>query len=185
MVTPQGQHSKFQLERELEAPVAQFLREESFDLQLRELPFYEYRMDLYGYSRRDGLTVAVELKLRRWARAVEQALLYQLCADLVYIAMPAKRTGKVDREVLRRHGIGLIAVERSGCEKVIASRRSTVVREGYREAYVALVSEGRFSCSRSHPQVPCRARRSVRCRSSAASTTIVLRELLQRQQLPP
>ena len=139
-MTPRGQRSGFSLERQLEGPVAQFLRTESFDRQLRELPFYEYRIDMYGYSGREDLTVAVELKLRRWTRAIEQALLYQLCADRVYIAMPADRTDRVDREVLHKHGLGLIAVEQSGCETVIASRQSHVVHDRYRKAYIGLAS---------------------------------------------
>ena len=54
-----------------------------------ELPFYEHRIDLYAYSVELDCTVAVELKLRKWRRALEQALLYQLCSDYVFIAVPA------------------------------------------------------------------------------------------------
>ena len=33
-------------------------------------------MDLYGYAALKGATTAVELKLSRWTRAFEQALIY-------------------------------------------------------------------------------------------------------------
>ena len=65
-------------------------------MQKVELPFYEYRIDLYGFSCEENSTVAIELKLSDWRRAVEQAMLYQLCADLVYIAMPERATKRVD-----------------------------------------------------------------------------------------
>ena len=98
-------------------------------------------MDVYGYSRRDDLTVAIELKLRRWARAVEQAMLYQLCSDLVYIAMPAESTASVDLEVLEEYGLGLISVRKSRCCRILAARRSPVLRTHYRERYLALITE--------------------------------------------
>ena len=81
----------FSREQDLLLSVARYFRNQTFSLQLEEVPFYEYRMDMYGYSRRENLTVAVELKLKKWTRAMEQGILYQLCSDLVYIAMPFKR----------------------------------------------------------------------------------------------
>ena len=97
-------------------------------------------MDMYGYSRRDNLTVAIELKLRRWSRAVEQALLYQLCSDLVYIAMPSTVTGSVDLALLEEYGIGFLSVRTDRCNRVLQPRRSAVLRPHYREQYVALFS---------------------------------------------
>ena len=84
----------FRREQDLAHPVRRYLRNRAFRRQVEEMPFYEYRMDMYGYSRRDDLTVAVELKLKKWTRAIEQALLYQLCSDLVYIAMPSEQVEK-------------------------------------------------------------------------------------------
>ena len=96
-------------------------------------------MDVYGYSNRYDLTVAIELKLRRWVRAVEQALLYQLCSDHVYIAMPADSTSSVDLNVLQEYGIGLISVRKDRCNRLSPARRSAVLRTHYRERYLALV----------------------------------------------
>ena len=97
-------------------------------------------MDMYAYSRRDNLTVAIELKLRRWSRAVEQALLYQLCSDFVYIAMPSTATSSVDLALLDEYGIGLLSVQTERCSRVLQPRPSAVLRPHYRERYVALVS---------------------------------------------
>jgi len=132
----------FRREQELAEPVARYLRNRAFGLQGSEVAFFEYRIDIYGYSRRQDLTIAVELKMTKWPRAVEQALLYQLCSDLVYIAMPRKQVERVDVETLNAHGLGLIAVERGRCEEVVPATRSHVVRKHYRETYLAMLQEG-------------------------------------------
>ena len=130
----------FELESALADPIAAYVRRKSFRLQTRELQFYEYRIDLFAFSRILGLTIAIEMKLLRWKRAVEQALLYQLCADRVCIALPMENIARVDSDVLARHGIGLLAVEPSGrCRMVLESQQSTVMRPHYRDVYVELL----------------------------------------------
>ena len=128
-------------ERDLVPSVARYLRNRTFSRQLEEVPFFEYRMDMYGYSRRNDLTVAVELKIHKWTRAVEQALLYQLCSDLVYIAMPSKTMTAVELTVLDEHGLGLLSVEAHRCRQVLSARPSSVLRKHYRKQYLALVCE--------------------------------------------
>ena len=132
----------FSREQDLVLSVARFLRNRTFRRQLEEVPFFEYRMDMYGYSCRDDLTVAIELKLRRWVRAIEQALLYQLCSDLVYIAMPSTVIPAVDLAQLQKHGLGLLSVRTNRCVEVLPARRSSVLRPHYRDRYMALVAGG-------------------------------------------
>src|SRR5258708_15449741 len=108
--------TKFYKESQLLEPVARFAKRKGFSLQKVELPFYEYRIDLYGFSRKSDATVAIELKLSDWRQALKQSLLYQLCADLVYIAMPESSVKRVVRAELQVNGVGLIAVlESRGC----------------------------------------------------------------------
>ena len=104
------------------------------------MQFYEYSIDLYGFSRVHDLTIAVELKLFKWKRAFEQAILYQLCADLVYIAVPVATATRVDVSLLREHGIGLLAVgTKDRCCQVLQAVRSAVLRRSYRDDFVAFV----------------------------------------------
>ncbi len=124
----------------LAEPVSAYVRRKSFYKQTRELQFYEFRIDLYGFSRVRNLTVAIELKLHNWRRAIEQALLYQLCSDLVFIAVPERTIARIDDVLLREHGIGLLAVEGvSRCRQILAPSLSHVVRSHYREAYIELL----------------------------------------------
>jgi len=53
--------TKFSKESQLLKPVAKFARRQGFRLQTVELPFYEYRIDLFGFSTQYDATVAVEL----------------------------------------------------------------------------------------------------------------------------
>ncbi len=133
----------FKREDELAAPVARYLRNRAFRLQDSEVPFYEYRMDVYGYSERENLTVAVEMKLKKWARAIQQALLYQLCSDIVYIAMPEREIGRVDVEILEEHGLGLIAVGRKRCREIVKPRLSSVLHVYYKDEYISMLQESK------------------------------------------
>jgi hypothetical protein len=93
-------------------------------------------MDLYGFSRKLGLTVAIELKLFKWQRAIKQALLYQLCADLVYVAVPQETVPRVDLGQLEAIGIGLISVSAARCREILSPVASPLVRPHYREFYL-------------------------------------------------
>ena len=134
--------ASFDREALLYDPVAEYTRRKSYRWQVSELPFYEYRIDLFAFSRTLELTVAVELKLHRWQRAVEQSLLYQLCADLVFIALPKPIIERVDFKLLSEHGIGLIGVAESGrCRMVLDAMRSSVVRPHYRDHYIQVLQK--------------------------------------------
>ena len=130
----------FSREQDLVHLVARYLRNRTFRRQLNEVPFFEYRIDMYGYSRQTDRTVAVELKLKKWNRAVEQALVYQLCSDFVYIAMPSDVTAVVKLEILDEYGLGLLSVGPKRCRQILRPRPSSVLRRHYREQYLALIS---------------------------------------------
>jgi hypothetical protein len=134
--------TRFSKEKQLLKPVAKFAQEQGFCLQEHELPFYEYRIDLYGFSAHHNSTVAFELKLADWRRALEQALLYQLCSDYVYIAMPERSAGKVDISQLRTQGIGLISVRESGdCSCLLPAAEHSEVRQFYRSTQIEFLKE--------------------------------------------
>lgn len=112
-----------------------------YEQHTMELPFYDHRIDLYGYSTETDCTVAVELKLRNWRRALEQALVYQLCSDYVFIAVPATTALRVDLDELRSHGIGLLAVSGRNCVEALPAVASSVLNPHYKAAYTAIVKE--------------------------------------------
>lgn len=117
-------------------PVTRYVAGRGFTRLEFELQFYESRMDLYGFSRKLDLTVAIELKLFKWKQALKQALLYQLCADLVYVAVPNETVQRIDVELLRTNGIGLIGVSAVRCREILAPITSALVRPHYRDFYL-------------------------------------------------
>jgi hypothetical protein len=123
--------------------VAAFVEEHGFCLQAAEVPFYEYRIDLYGFSILRDETIAIELKLTNWRKAIAQAMLYQLCADLVYIALPEQVTKRVDLDQLNRNGIGLIAIDNAGCcSTIVPAGPHEELRRGHRDRQIDFLKGG-------------------------------------------
>jgi hypothetical protein len=130
----------FRNESALLEPVQRSLRRRGFGRQQDEVQFFEYSIDLYGYAAPVHMTVAVELKLSRWTRAFEQALVYQLCADHVYVALPWRAAKRVEIPLLEQHGLGLIGVQPGPrCVVLCPAQQSTVVMPDYRNFYVELL----------------------------------------------
>jgi len=118
-------------------PVMGYIKRKGFYVHATELPFYKRSVDVYAFSKAKNRTIAVELKLHKWQKAFEQALIYQLCADEAYIAMPRKFTKRVDSHLLATHGIGLISVNETGrCRRLIQARQSSVLRVGYKNDHI-------------------------------------------------
>ncbi len=132
----------FRKESALLDPVRGSLRRHGYHRQRPEVQFFEYSMDLYAYAPTKKTTTAVELKLRRWMRGFQQALIYQLCADFVYLALPMCAAERVDRPLLAKHGLGLIGIHpEPRCIVLLKARQSTVVMPSYRDFYVRLMQE--------------------------------------------
>ena len=131
------------LESALTSPVLGYTHRKSFRWQTTELKFYDYKIDIYCFSKINYETIAIELKLDRWQRAFEQALFYQLCADYSYIAVPSTTIPKIDIDLLNSHGVGLIAVYESGrCRQILNAYKSEVLRNHYREYYIDFMVKG-------------------------------------------
>ena len=131
----------FQREASLDAPVARHLRRRRYRTLFREAPFHDYRIDIFGFCAAEDACVAVELKLTKWQRAFEQALVYQLCADYSYVAMPQIVVGRVAIGEFCEYGVGLIGVSERGCRIIVPAQRSKLVRPWYRDALLTRLSE--------------------------------------------
>jgi hypothetical protein len=123
-------------ERLLAEPVKHLLHMAGYITKC-EAHFLQYSIDVYGAGTDHDDTVAVELKLDAWAKAIRQARVYQLCATYVYIALPAYNVHRVDKEQLRNLGIGLITVEERGsrmtARRVVQADVSRIRRERHME----------------------------------------------------
>lgn len=75
-----------------------------------EVPFLFKVADLFCFHERTGECIAVEVKIRNWRKAVTQALVYQLMADRVYVALNDNYVNVIDTMLLADKGIGLLSV---------------------------------------------------------------------------
>lgn len=132
------------LERDLVQPVMRYLREIGCNLVAAELKFFDRGIDVYGVRRtgRRSVTYAVELKLKKWPRALQQAAIYQLCCDFSYVAMPLKSVLCLDLSVFRNTGIGVLFVRPDGSVgQMLEAQKSSEVRKHYVEALSRAISE--------------------------------------------
>jgi len=105
--------SKKVAECDLWLPVRRFLNREGYSRVIRELAFFDRSIDMYGVAwGEEDRTIAVELKLRKWQKALHQAALYQLCSDYSYVAMPKKVAQTLmEHEDFKAAGIGILSVD--------------------------------------------------------------------------
>lgn len=127
-------------EAALRPPVRDHLRSRGYRVR-DEVRFNGRIADLVGV--RDDRVVAVELKLRDWTTALDQARAYQVGAPFAYVALPLERARRVagTAEGFRDAGVGLLGVEPPRrVEELLAARRSDrtlpFLAEGLREGRV-------------------------------------------------
>jgi hypothetical protein len=75
-----------------------------------EVPVGTRSADLFCIDQMDGTTLAIEVKLKNWKRALRQAETYKLAADLVYIALPPQSVSNNCLAACASKGVGLIEV---------------------------------------------------------------------------
>jgi hypothetical protein len=124
-------------ERDLVEPVADYLRAIGCDQVVHELKFFDRGIDVYGVktSGRRPVTFAVELKLTKWNRALQQAAIYQLCCDFSYVAMPLKAVQSLDPSAFRSAGIGLLFIRTDGTVgEMVEAKQSLEARRHYIDA---------------------------------------------------
>lgn len=124
-------------ERDLVDPVIHYLRSIGCEQVVPELKFFDRGIDVYGVktSGRRTTTFAVELKLTKWTRALQQAAIYQLCCDFSYIAMPLKSVRTLDLAVFSESGVGVLFIRPDGTVgEMLGAKRSAETRKHYVEA---------------------------------------------------
>jgi hypothetical protein len=99
-------------ERKLVSETEDYFREMKFKT-VREVPLFENRIDLVVHDRQFSNIIAVEVKVDKWFRAFQQAVLYRICADKVYVALSEKSVHRVDLPLMEKYGVGLLSVNGS------------------------------------------------------------------------
>ena len=121
------------LERELSEPVKRYLQEIGCQQVVSELRFFDRGIDVYGVKQaRPRKTYAVELKLTKWHRAIQQAAIYQLCADYSFVALPIRSVFNLDLELFKNSGVGVLLIRPDGSVGcLLNAMKSTETRPHY------------------------------------------------------
>ena len=98
----------------------------------REVPLLTRYIDLVARQPDQEEVVAVEAKVRNWLAGLRQAIVYRLAAGQVFLAISARHEGRVDLELLRSFGIGLIAVD-GHADIVLQPKESPVIHNTLRD----------------------------------------------------
>lgn len=88
-----------------------------------EVPLKSKYVDIVAYDSEKGELFAIEVKIRNWNRAIQQALTYRFGAERVYIAMHKKYSHRVDLDSLDKFGIGLIVVDDEDVTEIVPPRK--------------------------------------------------------------
>jgi hypothetical protein len=95
-------------EKAMYEPLESYFHSKGFET-FREVPLLTRRIDLLGVNHSE--IAAVELKVKNWQKALQQALSYRLCANRVYVAVSKVFVHRVNTELFRHYGIGILSVD--------------------------------------------------------------------------
>lgn len=80
--------------------------------------------------------IAIEAKMKDWKRGLIQANRYKLFADKVYLAVPFSIEHLVDRGLLEKHNIGLLALDAiTGEKKILVSPKKSKPINEYKKNF--------------------------------------------------
>jgi len=114
-------------ECQLLPPIVQYFFSKGF-MAYAEVPLNNRWIDLYLVNRNSEETIAIELKVTNWKRAFNQAKVYPLVADHVYVGMPDIYIHRAinNKTYFESAGIGLISVN-GIAEIILAPKKSRIV----------------------------------------------------------
>lgn len=109
-------------------PIQQLFPKSKYQM-LSEVPFNGKHIDLLFLSKETRKLIAIEMKVKKWKRALRQAAVYQLCANMVYIALWCDHINEDNKEEITNRGLGLISIERGHGDnlkaKIVAGPKRT------------------------------------------------------------
>ena len=115
-------------EEELRVPIQKLFPPERYFCR-HEVPFELKRIDMVFREKSNGQEiVAVELKLRKWRKAVWQAASNRQVATYSYVALPSTSAAAINRDLMISLGLGLIVADLTDEARVVLpARRSRYV----------------------------------------------------------
>lgn len=132
-------------ERRIVRETTQYFHSLKYDTKT-EIPLLENRMDIVAYNRDFSRLIAVETKVDKWFRALQQAVLYRICANKVYVAISEDYVHRVDQPMLKQLGIGLLSVNGYVEEVIEPNPTKYIIHNSVRKTVIdSLLKASRWS----------------------------------------
>lgn len=122
-------------EEDLRKPVRNFFAEKNYSV-FDEVKLFQRRIDIIARNR--NVLIAVELKLRNWRRAVEQACLDLRVSNYAFVALPETLWNRIDRRIYYEaysHGLGLLSVD-GEARQVMRPEHSKILQPSLRQNFL-------------------------------------------------
>lgn len=98
------------LEEELREPVRVYFKDKNYTV-INEAKLFSRGIDVI--AKRRSNVIAVELKVHKWRRAIQQAYMDLRVANYAFVALPEMKWERIDRRIFHEaynYGIGLLSV---------------------------------------------------------------------------
>jgi len=99
------------IEMDLRKPVRDFFQNRNYSV-FDEAKLFSRGIDMI--AKRRSRIIAVELKVQKWRRALQQAYLDLRVSNYAFVALPASKWRRIDRRIYYEaynYGIGLLSVD--------------------------------------------------------------------------
>ncbi len=126
-------------ECELYPPIVDYLKNEGYNYY-EEIKFLTRYIDLVGHKKKK--LIAIEVKVSNWKKALQQALACRLCAHESYIALSEKFVHRVQLDILKEYGIGLIAVKDNSIEIIQRAKKSKIIHKSVKREVLNQIERG-------------------------------------------
>jgi len=105
--------------------------------------FYRKRIDILLKKKRRNETIAIEVKLTDWTKALKQAILNSSYSDYSYVALPYDISEKIDKIIFVNSGIGLLGVYKGTLKYMVKAKKSIPIRRLINNGHVSKVQRPR------------------------------------------
>jgi len=123
------------LEENLRKPVRHFFENKNYSV-FDEVRLFQRGIDII--AKRRNIIIAVELKMRDWRRAVQQAYLDLRVSDYALIALPETLWSRISRKIYYEaynHGLGLLSVD-GEARQIMRPERSKTIQPSLRRNFL-------------------------------------------------
>jgi len=104
---------------------------------ITEVPLLTKRIDIICLKNGINEIIAIEVKIQNWKRGLQQASVYRICSDFVYLAIHRDFSHRVDIKLLQRAGIGLIVVDEDGVEIIFKISNQLLTHQGIKNNIIS------------------------------------------------